>query len=469
MIMDASQPILSVTLGAVAAEPLSATTILLRLAVVLALVLSNAFFVAAEFALVGVRRTRIEELASQGNVLARVVRRALGNLDSYIAGTQLGITLASLGLGWVGESTLAAMLMPVLQARGFVEAAATAHRIATIISFLLITFMHVVLGELVPKSVALQYPETTALWVAKPMQLAVAVMRPFIWLLNGTGALFVRALGIRPAPAHHQLHTVEELKLLVEASHKGGVLDETEREILQRVFRFGEVMTRQVMVHRTQMQCVPVDIEHDELMRVVDDSHFTRLPVYESSIDNIVGVLHLKDLFRYLRSAPGGEFDLRGIMHEPLFVPETFSIESLLNEFKRNRAQMAIVLDEFGGTAGLVTLKDVLDEIVGHIQEEFEEQEEPDIVRTEEGTVWLKGHVRIDDLNQAFRLEIEEPDADTVGGLVMNRLGRIPVVGDEVRADGARFRVEAVNGLRISRVTMNVLELPDDEADNDEG
>lgn len=436
---------------------LDPTAIAVRLAAVVLLVLTNAFFVAAEFALVSVRRSRIEELAAQGNVMARVVRRAVGDLDRYIAGTQLGITIASLGLGWVGESTMAGLLIPLLQQTHLADAVTTAHQMSVTISFILITFMHVVLGELVPKSVALQYPETTALWIGQPMQLAVSIMRPFIWLLNGTGFLVLRVLGLRQPPAHHQLHTVEELKILVDASHKGGVLDETEREILQRVFRFGEVMVRQVMVHRTQMTCVPVDVEYEDLARILDESHFTRLPVYDGSIDNIIGVLHLKNLFRHARNSQRTP-DLRALMHTPIFVPETLSVELLLNEFRRNRTQMAIVLDEFGGTAGLVTLKDVLDEIVGHIAEEHESQEEAPLTHCGEGVVILKGHFHIVDLNNEFNLQIEEPGVDTVGGLVMNRLGRMPVVGDTVEAEGARFRVEAVSGLRISRVRMELLQ-----------
>ncbi|HEX2999722.1 MAG TPA: hemolysin family protein, partial [Armatimonadota bacterium] len=449
--MDGSQQVLD--------PALAPTAILMRLVVVAALVFTNAFFVAAEFALVSVRRSRIEELASNGNTLARVVKKAIGDIDRYIAGTQLGITIASLGLGWVGESTLAALLAPQLLHLGLAggtRAVATAHQIAITLSFLGITFMHVVLGELVPKSVALQYPEKTALWIGQPMQFAVNVMRPLIWALNSAGALCLRILGIRVGKAPHQLHTVEELKILVDASHKGGVLDGTEREILQRVFRFSEVMARQVMVHRTQMQCIPADSTYEELAQAVEASPYTRLPVYEDSIDNIVGVLHLRDLFRHARSA-GKNINVRALMHPPLFVPETLSLELLLNEFKRKRTQLAIVLDEFGGTAGLVTLKDVLDEIVGHVSEEFEAQEEPDIVRGEDGAIRLKGNVRIDDLNNTFQLHIEEPDADTVGGLVMNRLGRMPATGDEVTADGVRFRVDAVNGLRISRVTMQVM------------
>ncbi|HOM81310.1 MAG TPA: hemolysin family protein [Armatimonadota bacterium] len=440
--MDDSQHILSVS------------AILVRLAAVAALVAMNAFFVAAEFALVSVRHSRMEELASRGNILARVVLKAVSNLDRYIAGTQLGITLASLGLGWVGESTLAAILTPVLHRAGFAQAESAAHQISITIAFITITFLHVVLGELVPKSVALLYPETTALWVGKPMQVIVGLMSPFIWALNGTGNLFVRLLGMKEPPAHHHLHTVDELKILVDASHKGGMLDETERELLQRVFRFSDVTTRQVMVHRTQVKGVPVDISFDELAQVIEESPFTRIPVYEGSIDNIIGVLHLKDLFRYARKA-GPDFCPRSVMHKPLFVPETLSVELLLNEFKQNRTQMAVVLDEFGGTAGVVTLKDVLDEIVGHVHEEYEE-DEPEIVEGEDGTIWLQGHVRIDDLNAKFDLALEEPDADTVGGLVMTRLGRMPLVGDVVEENGARFRVEAVHGLRISRVAMQL-------------
>ncbi|MDH7568843.1 MAG: hemolysin family protein [Armatimonadota bacterium] len=435
---------------------MDAAAILLRLAAVMALVFANAFFVAAEFALVSVRRSRVEELAAHGNALARVVQKAVNDLDRYIAGTQLGITIASLGLGWVGESTLAVILLPLLQASGIAPAAETAHGIAVTFSFAFITFMHVVLGELVPKSVALQYPEKTALFVGRPMQVAVNLMRPFIWALNGAGGLVLRMVGIPEPPVHHQLHSVEELRILVDASHKGGLLDEVERDIVQRVFRFGDVLARQVMVHRTQMQCVPVDIDYEELLKLVDETPFTRLPVYEGSIDNIIGVLHLRDLYRHTRR-PDAAFNLRQLIHEPLFVPETLPIESLLNEFRRNRAQMAIVLDEFGGTAGLVTLKDVLDEVVGHIYEEHEQAAEPEMVPLDDGRIALKGHVRISEVNEAFHLALEDPDADTVAGLVMNRLGRMPVAGDVVEEKGVRLRVEAVDGLRVTRLS---LELP---------
>jgi CBS domain containing-hemolysin-like protein len=423
-----------------------------KLLAVMALVFANAFFVAAEFALVSVRRTRIEELTEQGVRLARVVQRAIANLDRYIAGTQLGITIASLALGWIGEETLAHLLEPRLSWLPKQWTGITAHSVAVAIAFIAITFMHVVLGELVPKSLALQNPERTALWVSQPMEICVWLMRPFIVTLNGVGNLVLRLLRLESTSGHHLIHSVEELKILIEASHEGGVLDEVERDMLRRVFRFSELVAREVMVHRVDVDGIDVETSYDELMRMASQTSHTRLPVYEGNIDNIIGILHVRDL---LQSRLQGEesFRLRQILRKPLIVAETMSVENLLNEFRREKTQMAIVVDEFGGTAGIVTLEDVIEEIVGEVQDEFD-REEPIIVEREDGTAMVSGQTRLDEINERFDLKLEAEDVDTIGGLVMSRLGRLCRVGDVLTIDGMQLRVEEMRGRRIRKLTL---------------
>jgi CBS domain containing-hemolysin-like protein len=424
----------------------------LKLLAVLALVLANAFFVAAEFALVSVRRSRMEELAAHGVRLAKVVQRATRDLDRYIAGTQLGITIASLGLGWIGESTLAHLLEPWLQWLPKAWKSVTAHSIAVTVAFIAITFLHVVLGELVPKSLALQNPDRTALWVAKPMEICVLLMRPFIAALNGCGNLVLRALRLQTTGSHHLIHSVEELKILIEASHEGGVLDEVERDMLRRVFRFSELVAREVMVHRVDIEGIDVDTPYDELMQRVSQTSHTRLPVYEDNIDNIIGVLHVRDLLQ-VRHKEGQPFNVRQLLRKPLIVAETVSIEKLLDQFRREKTQMAIVVDEYGGTAGLVTLEDVIEEIVGEVQDEFD-KEEPLIIEREDGTAIVSGQTRLDEINERFDLNFEAEDVDTIGGLVMSQLGRLCRVGDALTIDGVQLRVEEVRGRRIRKVLL---------------
>jgi CBS domain containing-hemolysin-like protein len=424
-----------------------------KLLAVAALVFANAFFVAAEFALVSVRRSRMEELAAQGVRMAKVVQRATTDLDRYIAGTQLGITIASLGLGWIGETTLAHLLEPWLQWLPKAWKSVTAHSIAVTLAFIAITFMHVVLGELVPKSLALQNPDRTALWIAKPMEICVLLMRPFIAALNGCGNLVLRALRLQTTGSHHLIHSVEELKILIEASHEGGVLDEVERDMLRRVFRFSELVAREVMVHRVDIEGIDVDTPYDELMQMVSQTSHTRLPVYEDNIDNIIGVLHVRDLLQ-VRHKEGQPFNVRPLLRKPLIVAETVSIEKLLDQFRREKTQMAIVVDEYGGTAGIVTLEDVIEEIVGEVQDEFD-MEEPVILEREDGTAIVSGQTRLDEINERFDLNLEAEDVDTIGGFVMSQLGRLCRVGDALTINGVQLRVEEMRGRRIRKLTLH--------------
>jgi CBS domain containing-hemolysin-like protein len=424
---------------------------LLGLVVVVLLVLANAFFVAAEFALVSVRRTRIRELTSQGHRAAAWAERAVANPDRFIAATQLGITLASLGLGWVGEPALSHLLLPIVSLFPGVDQEELSRALSAGLAFALITFLHVVVGELAPKSVALQDPERTALAVARPIVWTSWVLYPFILLLNGAGNALLRAVGIRPAEGHRLVHSVEELKMLVAASAEGGVVEDEEEEMLRAVFDFGETLVRQVMVPRTEMVAVPADAPLAEMVRIAGEHPFSKLPVYEGSLDHVIGVVHVKDLLRaWAVDAPEASV-ARDIMRETIYVPETTFVATLLARFRRRRQHIAIVLDEFGGTAGVVTLSDLAEEIVGEVSDPFDE---PEIQPLPDGTALIDGLTPITEVNERFELHLDDPNYDTLAGFVLGRLGRLARVGDQVLVDSVELRVEAMDGLRIARVSL---------------
>jgi len=416
-------------------------------------VLMNAFFVAAEFGLVSVRRTRVEELATQGHPTALIIRRALDNPDRFIAATQLGITVASLALGWIGEPALAHLFVPLLQFLPEAWIGAAAHSIAAAIAFICITFLLVVAGELAPKSIALQNPERTAFFVARPMLVISQIFRPAIWALNGAGNGLLRLMGIRPASGHERVHSVQELKMLIEASQQEGVLQEEEEQMLQAVFDLRSRRAAKVMVPRTEMVCVPADATAEELADLAEQTALTKFPVFEDDLDHIIGVVYLKDLLRPIRACQSN-LTARTLMREALFLPETVSVADLLAHFRRARQHIAILLDEYGGTAGLVTLEDLLEEIVGDIGDLFEPPT-PQVQHLSDGSVLLDGLMTIDEANEALNLTLSDPFYTTVGGLVMGRLDRIPAAGDEViLEDGRRLRVEEMDGMRVARVRL---------------
>lgn len=432
-----------------------------RLLVVLLLVFLNAFFVAAEFALVSVRRTRIEQLAAEGNVMARIVRRALGDPNRFISAAQLGITMASLGLGWVGEPTLARLIGPALESIlphriVFV----TSHGVAIFIAFTLITLLHLVLGEQVPKMLALQRSEPVILATAQVTELVSIVFRPFISVVYWATELVLRALGLRYEGEKHLVYTVEELEMLVTASAEGGQLDESEQEMIHRVFNFADLTAHQVMVPRTEIVGVPVQITLPELTSLVAREGRSRFPVYRGSIDDIVGIVYVKDIIKAIRRGGADAFDVRTITREALIVPESLAVDELLADMKVRRMHMAIVIDEFGGTAGLITLEDILEVIVGEMQDEFE-RPETDIDVAPDGSARVNGLVLISEFNRRLDSAIDDPSFDTIGGFVFGRIGRKPELGDEVITDGLRFRVEALDGLRIAQLTVAPA-VPDD-------
>lgn len=446
---------------------------LLRLVAMFGLVLLNGFFVAAEFALVSVRRTRIDQLANEGSGRARQVRRALDHLDTYIAATQLGITMASLGLGFVAEPAIAALLEPLFAHIPFLhgpERVVDPHTVALVIAFTIATALHIVFGELAPKSVALQLPESTSLWVTAPLLIFARIFHYPIAALNGIGNAVVRLFGLQPAAGHASVHSVEELELLVHSTREAGLLEAQQEQMVAGVFDFGEHRASRVMTPRTELHAVPVTISLDELTVEAAEGRHSRLVVYEGDLDHILGVVHAKDVLRTLSvrlhtaTSDGAglpAFDLREILRRVPFFPESLPLDELMAEMRRQGAQLAVMVDEFGGTAGIVTLEDLLEEIVGEVKDEFDPTQE-DVVPQPDGSFLVDGLMAIEAVDERFDLGIEEPFYETIGGYVFGQLGRAAAIGDEVAAPSGRgLRVAELDGLRVARVLV----LPRETAD----
>lgn len=426
---------------------------LLQLLAVLLLVAANGFFVAAEFSLVSVRRTRIAELVEQGNASAAAVQKAISNPDRVIAATQLGITLASLGLGWIGEPALAHWLYPVVRLFPVEMQSDVSHSIAAGVSFAIITFLHVVVGELAPKSVALQDPEKTSLVVARPTLWTEWLFKPVILLLNGTGNALLRLIGVKPASGHELVHSVAELKMLVTASAESGEVEEEERDMLHAIFDLGDLLVRQVMIPRTEIEAVEADTPLDEMVQLVTRADYTKFPVYEDDLDQVLGIIHVKDILRTLHTPAAEHCTARSLVREAIYVPETIPVNDLLHQFRLNRQHIAIVLDEYGGTAGLVTLEDLLEEIVGEVSDPFDKPI-PEIQRLADGSVIIDGMTLIEEVNEELGLHLQDENYDTIAGFMLGGLGRIPKVGDTIERDGVRLRVELMDGLRISSLAL---------------
>jgi CBS domain containing-hemolysin-like protein len=425
---------------------------LLKLLAVALLVLANAFFVAAEFSLVSVRRTRIAELITEGNRSARWVQRAIHDPDRFIAATQLGITLASLGLGWIGEPALGDLIQPVVDLFPAEIESEVSHSISAGFSFAVITFLHVVIGELAPKSIALQSPERTSLMVARPTIWSEWIFRPAIWLLNGAGNALLRLLRLEPASGHEMVHSVAELKMLVTASADSGIVEDEAEEMLHAIFDFGDTLVRLVMIPRTEMVAIDQNAPLEEIISIAVDHPFTKLPVFRESLDHVIGVVHLKDAVSALHGGSDGSLKAGDLMREAIFIPETARINALLSLFRSRKQHIAIVLDEYGGTAGMVTLEDLLEEIVGEVGDPFDN--EPEIQPMPDGTVLVDGLMPIEDVNEYFNLRLHDPSYDTIAGFVLGQLGRLAQIGDTVVIENIRLRVEAMDGLRIARVSI---------------
>jgi putative hemolysin len=432
----------------------------LNLLVVAFLVLANGFFVASEFALVAVRKTRIDQLAAEGSGAAVVVQKAVKDLDRYIAATQVGITIASLILGGVGETTFhhifQPMLDPLFKALS-VPARISSGFVATALAYFVMTALHVIIGELMPKSIALQNAEGTSLVIGRPMTFFARLFAPLIWILNGTGGFLLRRIGVHAVEGHGTVHSPEELDILVAQSHQGGELNDTEAEILHRVVRFSDLTLREVMVPRVEMQALPVEMPSLALRAWVHSQPHSRVPVFHGSMDEVIGIIHLKDMVPFAAKLPAGQdetmISLMPLVREALRLPETGTVDKLLVDFKRRRQQMAIVIDEFGGTAGLITLGDLLEQVFGEVADEFDTPE-AQVAARQDGRILIPGRTLIDEINDRYETGFPVDEADTMAGLVLSSLGRVAAVGDEVEINGVRLRVEGIERLKITRLSL---------------
>jgi CBS domain containing-hemolysin-like protein len=431
-------------------EPASTPSALLGLAAVVVLVLANAFFVAAEFALVGARKTRLDELARAGDRKARLARTAVQSLDRYISATQLGITLASLGLGWIGEPALASLIEGGFRWLPPPASTIATHTVASVIAFAIITVLHIILGELVPKALALIYPEQVSSWVAAPLMGFSWVMSLPIALLNGTANRLLRFIGIDPPGESERLHSPEEIRMLVEQSTEGGSLLQQDARLLEGVFEFSEKTAQEVMTPRTKIVAIEAERSVEEAADEVAVAGRSRYPVYTDSLDEIVGVVHAKDILGALRSRPGQA--VRAVMRPPLFVPGTREVEDVLADMKRLKTHLAIVLDEYGGTAGLVTMEDLLEEIVGPIYDEHDLQERG---APEDGGARIEGTMPITDFNTDYEESLDDTDYTTIGGYVFGQLGRLPRIGDRVAAGSHELEVAEMEGRRVKSLRLH--------------
>jgi CBS domain containing-hemolysin-like protein len=434
------------------------TTALELLAVVL-IVAANGFFVAAEYSLVTVRRTRLQELDAQGSRSARRVLRLLEAPPRFISSIQLGVTLSSLGLGAIGEPVVSGLLKRPLDLLPDSWHTSVASTIAVILAFTILTYFHVVMGEIVPKSFTLGHPERVALLAAGPIGGFHAIFRPFIWVLVRSSAAVLRWFGVTAGTGLALVHSEEELKMLVTASREKGVLEEDEQEMLHKVFEFADKDAVDVMVPRPDVVAVPVGLPVPDMLRLVLAHPFTRYPVYEGELDDIVGVLHVRDLFSALHERGLQNMDVRSVLRDAIIVPETKPLDELLAEFQRTSNHLAIVVDEYGSVEGLVTLEDLLEEIVGEIGDEFD-LPEAGVRRLGRGRVRIGGSFPIDDFNERFGKHLPEDDYHTVGGFVFGELGRVPRVGDSVSFEDARFEVSATEGPRIREVDVTLTVTP---------
>jgi putative hemolysin len=435
-------------------------TLLIELVAVGVLILMNAFFVAAEYGLVTARRTRIVELHHQGNRRARDVLRITSDPPRFIAAMQLGVTLTSLGIGALGEQALA---------HAFDDVMATL--LAVIFAYLILTFLHVVIGELVPKGIALGHSEGTALFVSGPVRGFFILLRPLIWFLQRSTEIVLKWLRLSPPGAEDAVHSEAELRMLVSQSTQHGEIEQQEQEMLYKVFDFADKEASDVMVPRPEVVALSIDLPPEQCLEAVMDSPYTRYPVYRESLDSVVGILHVRDLFSALRDRGMHEVKIEDLVRPAHIVPETKDLAALLTEFRRANQHMAVVVDEYGEMEGIVTLEDLLEEIVGEIEDEFDLPDES-IEQVDDDTIRVDGTFPIDDFNERFRTALPDEDYHTLAGFVFGLIGRQPEVGDDISHDGLRFDVLEVEGSRINKLAITFEQRRDqkdrDDAERDE-
>ncbi|WP_047153867.1 hemolysin family protein [Aneurinibacillus tyrosinisolvens] len=420
----------------------------INLLLVAILIIATAFFVAAEFALVRVRPTRVNQIAMEGNKSARAVQRILENLDGYLSACQLGITVTALGIGWLGEPTIHHLLHPLFMEWNVPEG--VANPLSFILAFSIITFLHVVLGELTPKTFAIQKAENICLWIARPLINFNKIMYPFIWSLNGSARFIARLFGLKPASEHEHAHSEEELRLILTESLEGGEINAVEYTYVNNIFKFDERVAREIMVPRTEMACLYVGAEVEENLRTIREEGFTRYPVADGDKDHIIGILHTKELLmRYLEDK---DFDTKTLVRPALFVNEATPIEKLLRNMQEEGTSVAILIDEYGGTAGLVAMEDILEEIVGEIRDEFDTDERPPVEEIGENHFVLDNKLLLTEVEELTGIEAD-PEFDTIGGWVAAHIPEVEE-GRQIEHEGWQFKVQETEGLQIKRIEI---------------
>ncbi|MDD3225745.1 MAG: hemolysin family protein [Clostridium sp.] len=423
--------------------------ILINIIIVFLLVFMNGFFVATEFAMVKVRKSRIETLALKGNRNAKHTLKVVNDLNSYLSACQLGITLASLGLGWIGEPAVSDMLTPLFNLFNFQES--VIHSISFILGFAIITGFHIVLGELAPKSLAIISAEKIAMNTALPLIMFYKLTYPIMWTFNHSTNLVLKIFKISKVDEHEAAHTDEEIKLLVEDSYKHGLIDKTELTFVDNIFDFSEKKVKEIMIPRIDMSCIFFGDSFNDIIAFTLEQQLTRYPVCKDSKDNIIGFVHIKDLYK--QKIEGNNQNIADIIREIKFVPQSLSISELFKLFKKKRIQMAIIIDEYGGTAGLVTIEDIIEEIVGEIQDEFDEDDE-EITKNEDGNYIVDGKISLDDINELLETTIESENIDTIGGWIYSQLKSYPQVNDKINYEDYEFIILKCDRKRISKVLI---------------
>lgn len=431
-----------------------------NLALVIFLVFLNGFFVAAEFAMVKIRASRLAQLVEEGNKKAKVAQVLTNKLDSYLSATQFGITLASLGLGWVGEPAIADLIKGPLAQIGIPDIAI--HTVSFVIAFAVITFLHIIVGELAPKSLAIQRAEGTVMNVARPMILFYKIMFPFIWLLNATANKLLRWAGIEPAKEGELAHTEEEMRILMNQSHRSGLIDNTEMALFDNIFEFSDRIAREIMVPRIDMVTIDINDSHEEILQKIDEDRHTRYPVSNQDKDHIIGYIHVKDL--YLQLSRNEQFSIQNILRNVSMVSEAAEISAVLKQMQKNRTQITIVVDEYGGTAGLITTEDIIEELVGDIRDEFDQEELPEVLKTKDGFS-IEGRVLLEEVNDLLGTEIDDVDVDTIGGWMYSMLSKKPEKGDQVEKAGYMFIIDEMDENRVERIS--IVRLPETDPETE--
>lgn len=426
------------------------------------LVFFNGFFVAAEFAIVKVRSSQLELKVKEGNRVAVLSRHIVMHLDGYLAATQLGITLASLGLGWIGEPVVSKIIINIMDLTGLNPDPEIAHQIALPVAFVFITILHIVFGELAPKSLAIQRSESTTLFIAYPLQFFFVIFRPFIWILNGIANFILKGIGITTVHGS-DIHSSEELKFLVQEGQKSGEIDDAEYKIIKNAFEFSEQTVKQIMVPRTQIFAIDINNFNETTIDKILEESYSRIPCYDESLDNITGVVYLKDILIAARKK--GTFDIRSIVRNMHVVPETKGIGHLLNEFQLRHQQMALVVNEYGGTEGIITMEDILEELVGEIQDEYD-NEIPFVEKTGEKTYNVLASVSLDDINEYLPEPIEkDKQYETLAGYLILKFGKIPAVKEKITVGNYKFSIVKRN--RSSIVMVQLVYLAEEEVSED--